>query len=205
MATRGRPRTFDRDTALERAMEVFWANGYEGASMSDLTAAMGINSPSLYAAFGSKEELFREAVARYDESLGATAAAELRDQPTAREAIAAVLRHHAVVFCDPDKPRGCMIVLVATTCTDRTRSVHEHLAKLRTATEDDFRARIERGIADGDVPAGADAATIAAFYNSVNHGMAIQARDGADQTKLSAIAEAAISAWDGLIQSGVDR
>jgi AcrR family transcriptional regulator len=205
MATRGRPRTFDRTAALERAMEVFWANGYEGASMSDLTAAMGINSPSLYAAFGSKEELFREAVARYDEALGATAAAELRDRPTAREAIAAVLRHHAAVFCDPDTPRGCMIVLVATTCTDRTRSVHEHLAKLRTATEDDFRARIERGIADGDVPGGADAATVAAFYNSVNHGMAIQARDGADKTKLSAIAEAAISAWDGLIQSGVDR
>lgn len=198
MAARGRPRTFDRTEALERAMEVFWQHGYEGASMSDLTAAMGINSPSLYAAFGSKEELFREAVARYDQTLGATAAAELRDRPTARDAVAAVLRHHARVFCDPGTPRGCMIVLAATTCTERTRSIHEHLAQWRIATEDAFRARIERGIADGDVPAAADAATIAAFYNTVNHGMAIQARDGADEAKLSAIAEAAIAAWDAL-------
>lgn len=201
MVSRGRPRTFDRTEALERAMEVFWQRGYEGTSMSDLTGAMGINSPSLYAAFGSKEELFREAVARYDQTLGAVAAAELRDRPTARDAIAAVLRHHAEVFCDPDKPRGCMIVLAATTCTERTRSVHEHLAEWRIATEDAFRARIERGIADGDVPDGADAATIAAFYNTVNHGMAIQARDGADRKKLSAIAEAAIAAWDGLVSA----
>jgi AcrR family transcriptional regulator len=198
MATRGRPRAFDRAAALERAMEVFWEYGYEGASMSDLTTAMGIASPSLYAAFGCKEALFREAVAHYDETLGATAAAELRDRPTAREAIAAVLRHHAAVFCDPDKPRGCMIVLAATTHSVRSQAVHEHLAEWRMALENDFRQRIERGIAEGDVPAGADAAMIAAFYNSVNHGMAIQARDGADATKLSAIAEAAIAAWDGL-------
>jgi AcrR family transcriptional regulator len=182
-------------------MEVFWRHGYEGASISDLTAAMGINSPSLYAAFGCKEKLFREAVAHYNDTLGATAAIELRERPTAREAIASVLRHHAVVFCDPDHPRGCMIVLVATTCTDESRAVHEHLAEWRLAMETDFRERIERGIAEGDVPAEADAATIAAFYNTVNHGMAIQARDGADSAKLTAIAESAISAWDGLISA----
>jgi AcrR family transcriptional regulator len=198
MATRGRPRTFDRAGALRQAMEVFWEHGYEGTSMSDLTAAMGINSPSLYAAFGCKEELFREAVAYYNDTLGATAADELRDRPTAREAISAVLRHHAEVFCDPDNPRGCMIVLAANTCSDRSRSVHEYLAGWRMVMERDFAERIERGIADGDVPAGTDAAAIGAFYNTVNHGMAIQARDGADRTKLSAIAESAISAWDGL-------
>ena len=199
MATRGRPRAFDRDEALRRAMEVFWEHGYEATSMSHLTAAMGISSPSLYAAFGSKEELFREAVAFYNDTLGATAAAELRERPTAREAISAVLRHHAVVFCDPDNPRGCMIVLAATTSGDDTRSVHEYLAQWRMALETDFRERVERGIAEGDVPAGADAAAIAAFYNTVNHGMAIQARDGADEKKLSSIAEGAIAAWDGLV------
>jgi AcrR family transcriptional regulator len=199
MATRGRPRAFDRDEALRRAMEVFWEHGYEATSMSHLTAAMGISSPSLYAAFGSKEELFREAVAYYNDTLGATAAAELRERPTAREAISAVLRHHAVVFCDPDNPRGCMIVLAATTSGDDTRSVHEYLAQWRMALETDFRERVERGIAEGDVPAGADAAAIAAFYNTVNHGMAIQARDGADEKKLSSIAEGAIAAWDGLV------
>jgi AcrR family transcriptional regulator len=200
MAGRGRPRAFDRHGALQKAMKVFWEHGYESASISDLTAAMGISSPSLYAAFRCKEQLFREAVALYNETLGATAAAELRERPTAREAISAVLRHHAEVFCDEDSPRGCMIVLTATTCSDRNRSVHEHLADWRMAMERDFIERIERGIVDGDVPARADAAAIAAFYNSVNHGMAIQARDGADQTKLSTIAEAAIAAWDTLIR-----
>ena len=158
MATRGRPRAFDRDEALRRAMEAFWEHGYEATSMSHLTAAMGISSPSLYAAFGSKEELFREAVAYYNDTLGATAAAELRERSTAREAISAVLRHHAVVFCDPDNPRGCMIVLAATTSGDDTRSVHEYLAQWRMALETDFRERVERGIAEGDVPVGADAA-----------------------------------------------
>jgi AcrR family transcriptional regulator len=199
MATRGRPRAFDRDEALRRAMEVFWEHGYEATSVSHLTAAMGISSPSLYAAFGCKEELFREAVAYYNDTLGATAAAELSEQPTARDAIAAVLRHHATVFCDPDNPRGCLIVLAATTSGDDTRSVHEYLAEWRMALETDFRERVERGIAEGDVPVGADAAAIAAFYNTVNHGMAIQARDGADEKKLSSIAEGAIAAWDGLV------
>jgi AcrR family transcriptional regulator len=180
-------------------MEVFWQHGYDGASMSDLTAAMGINSPSLYAAFGCKEQLFREAVARYNETEGTPAATALRELPTARDAIAEVLRHNVTAFTDPDKPRGCMIVLAVTTSTDRSRPVHDHLAEWRLATEQDFRHRIERGIADGDVPAGANAATVAAFYNAVNQGMALQARDGADRSKLSAVAEAAISAWDGLV------
>ena len=197
MVTRGRPRTFDRDTALRRAMEVFWDHGYEATSVSDLTTAMGINSPSLYAAFGSKEQLFREAVAHYDQTEGAAAAAALRELPTARESIAEVLRHNVIAFTEPDQPPGCMIVLAA--CTDRSQTVHDHLADWRLALEKDFAERITRGIADGDVPAVADAEAVAAFYNTVNHGMAIQARDGADRTKLSAIAEAAIAAWDGLV------
>lgn len=180
-------------------MEVFWQHGYEGASMSDLTSAMGINSPSLYAAFGCKEQLFREAVAYYDETEGATVAAALRDAPTAHDALAAVLRHQVTAFSDPDRPRGCLIVLAATTSTDRTRAVHDHLAEWRTATEADFRDRIVRGIADGDVPADAEPEPIAAFYNAVNQGMAIQARDGADRAKLSAVAEAAIAAWPVLV------
>jgi AcrR family transcriptional regulator len=199
MAGRGRPRAFDRTRALHRAMEVFWQRGYDGASMSDLTSAMGINSPSLYAAFGCKEQLFREAVAHYNETEGAAAATALRELLTARDAIAEVLRHNVDAFTDPDKPRGCMIVLAVTTSTDRSQPVHDHLAEWRLAAEEDFRHRIERGIADGDVPASANAATIAAFYNAVNHGMALQARDGADRAKLSAVAEAAISAWDELV------
>jgi AcrR family transcriptional regulator len=196
---RGRPRAFDRAEALRRAMTVFWERGYEGASISELSAAMGINSPSLYAAFGCKEQLLREAVALYNKIEGADIAAALRQLSTAREAIAQVLRHNAVAYTDPDKPTGCMIVLTATTYTEGNQAVHDHLADWRMSLERDFRDRIERGIADGDVPAGADAVTIAAFYNTVNHGMAIQARDGADRQSLAAVAEAAIGAWDGLV------
>jgi AcrR family transcriptional regulator len=200
MAGRGRPRAFDRTEALRRAMTVFWERGYEGASISDLSAAMGINSPSLYAAFGCKEQLLREAVALYNEIEGADIATALRERPTAREAIAEVLRRNAVAYTDPATPTGCMIVLTATTYTEGNETVHDHLADWRMSLERDFVERIKRGIADGDVPAGADAATIAAFYNTVNHGMAIQARDGADRRTLRAVAEAAISAWDRLIR-----
>src|SRR5947199_4827953 len=180
MAARGRPRAFDRTQALRQAMIVFWERGYECASISDLSAAMGVNSPSLYAAFGCKEQLLREAVALYNQIEGADIAAALRERPTAHEAIAEVLRRNAVAYTDPGKPTGCMIVLTATTFTEGNRAVHDHLADWRMSLERDLRERIERGIADGDVPVGADAVTIAAFYNAVNHGMAIQARDGAD-------------------------
>ncbi len=177
-------------------MMVFWQNGYESTSMTDLTGAMGINSPSLYAAFGSKERLFREAVSHYDETEGAAAARALREQPTARDAIAEVLRINAVAYTDQEKPRGCMIVLSATLHADCGEDLHDHLAELRRSTERAFRERVERGIADGDVPAGVDAATIAGFYNALLEGMSVQARDGASRAALSAIAESAIAAWD---------
>src|SRR5690348_16501067 len=149
VAARGRPRAFDRDGALRNAMNLFWEYGYEATSISDLTAAMGISSPSLYAAFGSKEQLFREAVALYNATDGDAAFEPLRQCETAREAIAEVLRHNAFAFTDPDKPKGCMIVLTATTYTDSTHGVHDHMAGKRLATENHFRERIQRGIADG--------------------------------------------------------
>ncbi|MFC4857720.1 TetR/AcrR family transcriptional regulator [Actinophytocola glycyrrhizae] len=196
MAGRGRPRTFDRAAALRDAMTVFWEHGYDGAAMADLTRAMGINSPSLYAAFGSKEELFREAVALYEQTEGAAAMAALTAGPTARAAIVGALRANAVAYTEPDNPRGCMIVLAATTYTDRSQAVRDHLAERRRGMEGLFRARVERGIAEGDVPAGADAAGVAAFYNAVMQGMSVQARDGASRATLVAVAERADAAWD---------
>lgn len=196
MAGRGRPRTFDRTTALRAAMVVFWEHGYEGASMSDLCAAMGINSPSLYAAFTSKEHLFREAVAYYGETEGAAAASALREGPTARESVAAMLRAHVEDYTHPDKPRGCMIVLSATTYTDTSAGIRDHLAELRRQTEAGLRARIERGIADGDVPATADPVAVAGFYNALTEGMSLQARDGATREHLTLVAERGIAAWD---------
>jgi AcrR family transcriptional regulator len=202
MAGRGRPRTFDRAAALQDAMRVFWEHGYEGAAMADLTQAMGINSPSLYAAFGSKEELFREAVALYEQTEGAAAMAALSTGSTARAAISGALRANAVAYTEPENPRGCMIVLAATTYTERSEAVRDHLAGLRRGMERLFQARVERGIADGDVPEGADAAGVAAFYNAVMQGMSVQARDGASRAALIAVAERAEAAWDVVTAAG---
>jgi AcrR family transcriptional regulator len=193
---RGRPRGFSRDAALRRAMEVFWERGYEGTSISDLTAAMGINSPSLYAAFGSKEELFREAIDLYDTTDGSGSERALRDQPTARAAIEAMLRDNAELYADPGKPSGCMVVLGATTWTPHNEAVRTYLANLRHKTFELIRARLERGIADGEIPPETDVEGVAAYYNTVLEGLSIQARDGASRETMHAIIDRAMATWE---------
>ncbi|MBY8874125.1 TetR/AcrR family transcriptional regulator [Micromonospora sp. PLK6-60] len=196
MGRRGRPRAFDRTVALHRAMEVFWQRGYEGASMTDLTTAMGIASPSLYAAFGSKEKLFREAVSRYNEVEGRVPQQALHDSPTARAGVAALLRHHARAYVDPARPTGCLVALAATTISAENEPVRRFLADCRQADVADLARRLDRGVEDGDVPAGTDTAAVAEFFHAVALGMAVRARDGASDRTLRAIAEAALASWD---------
>jgi len=195
VASRGRPRRFDRAAALRRAMEVFWERGYEGTSVSDLTAVMGINAPSLYAAFGSKEALFREAVALYDATEGSATGDALRDEPTARAAIEGVLRRNAAAFADPATPSGCMIVLAATNCTPANDGVRDFLAEWRRNDEAAFADRLARGVTAGELPTGTDTRALAAFYTAVLHGLAIQARDGASHATLDAVVDHAMTAW----------
>ena len=195
VAERGRPRQFDRDDALGRAMRVFWARGYEGTSVQDLTAAMGVNKPSLYATFGCKEELFREAVELYDRTEGAAVTASLNDAPTAREAVEAMLRANARAYTAEETPRGCMIVLASLLGAPENETVRTFLAANRLAGEQALVTRMERGIIDGDVPRSANVAHLAAFYTTVLEGLSIQARDGASPEKLSAIVDSAMLAW----------
>jgi AcrR family transcriptional regulator len=204
MAARGRPRSFDRDAALGRAMEVFWRHGYEGTSLSQLTEAMGINAPSLYAAFGSKEELFREAVELYEATEGALASRAL-EAPTAREAVERMLRRNVADYSDPAKPPGCMIVLAATTGTIGNQGVRDFLARLRSAGEDALQDRLRRAVDDGELPPGTDVAALAAFVTTIQQGLSIHARDGADRSTLDAVADHALTVWDTLTAAGAVR
>lgn len=199
MSPRGRPRGFDREAALRAAVELFWERGYEGTSLTDLTSAMGIRAPSLYAAFGSKEDLFREAVALYQSEQDAPVSQAERDHPTAKDAIEAVLRRAAVAYSNPNSPRGCMVVLAALNCTPEHESVREFLSGCRLNSEGVLRRRLDQGVADGDVPAETKTSTVAAFYLTVMHGMSIQARDGFSRETLDAVTDSALLAWDGLM------
>lgn len=176
-------------------MEVFWRHGYEGTSLSQLTTAMGINAPSLYAAFGSKETLFREAVELYDATEGALANGAL-EAPTAREAIEGMLRGNVADYTDPSKPPGCMIVLAATIGTVGNQGVRDFLAEQRRIGEEALRRRLQRGVQDGDLPPGIDVRALAAFVTTLQQGLSIQARDGASRATLEAIVDHALAGWD---------
>lgn len=194
MPSRGRPRSFDRDAALRRAMEVFWAKGYDNASMAELSAAMGVAPPSIYAAFGDKESLFREAVELY-ESEGAEIWGALVTGATARQAIEAFLTATARNFTRPNQPRGCMIVLGCLHADQPDAGPTEELRARRRANLEELRRRLEAGRAAGELPDDCDVAGLARFYLTVQEGMSIQARDGATCDELMQVAAAAMAAW----------
>jgi AcrR family transcriptional regulator len=176
-------------------MHVFWERGYEAASISELTAAMGITPPSLYTAFGDKERLFLEAIERYAGGAGSGAPRALAEEATARRAIERLLEEAAEELTRPCHPAGCMVVMAATNCSIASAHIQAALAKRRAASEAGIRDRIEQGIRDGELPAGTDAAALANFYTTVFQGMSIQARDGASRASLLATARTAMQAW----------
>ncbi|GAA4620119.1 TetR/AcrR family transcriptional regulator [Actinoallomurus vinaceus] len=199
MATRGRPRTFDPDTALRQALEVFWERGYEGTSLNDLVAAMGIASASIYACFGSKEDLFRKVMALYGTTSGGPPRRALSEQPTARAAIEAMLGATADEITRPDAPRGCMLILAAPTGAVENHAVREFLAGLRRGMLGEIRDRLARGVTDGDLTVSlAELDAIARYYTTVVQGLSIQARDGATRAELEAVITCAMAAWDTL-------
>jgi AcrR family transcriptional regulator len=190
----GRPRGFDADLVLDRALRVFWRKGYEGASLSDLTRAMGINRPSLYAAFGDKQSLFRKALDRY----GQGPAAFLRDalqEPTARRVVERLLRAEAELLTDPGNPGGCLLVQGALACGDAADCVRRELIAQRAKFATAIRQRLKRAKAEGDLPPGADPADLTGFVATVMNGMAVQAAGGATRRELLRVIQTALKAW----------
>lgn len=191
---RGRPRAFDIEQALERALKVFWMRGYEGTSLSDLTEAMGINRPSLYAAFGSKEGLFRRVLDRY--MAGASChVRESLEEPTARASAERFLRGTIDLLTGPDNPPGCLIVQGALACGEEGDSIRRELAARRAAGEAALRRRFERALADGDLPTDASPADLARYVATVTYGMSVQAAGGAGREELCRVVETALKAW----------
>lgn len=189
---RGRPRSFDRAAALEAAMRAFWRLGYEGASIADLTQAMGITAPALYTAFKSKLALYKEALALYRTTQGRAMAALLAEGCTAKAAIAGALEATARACADRHHPPGCMISTAVVTCATENRPAARHTAALRAEAIAAFQARIERGIAEGDLPPDTDAAALARYCGAIVQGLSIQAQDGAGAAELLAVVKIAV-------------
>jgi len=186
---RGRPRAFDHDTVLESAMQVFWANGYEGASIPMLTEAMGISAQSLYAAFGSKDALYRKAIGFYRTTIGGFAARALDEEPDALVAVARLLRDAATTFSRTVGTPGCMI---ATPSAGAMETALAALGReLRTESVAKVAARLERGVAMGQVRGDADITAWSQYIGTVVQGMSVQARDGATAEALLSIADIA--------------
>ena len=190
----GRPREFDADAALDSAMRVFWQRGYEGAALSDLTEAMGINRPSMYAAFGNKEELFLKAFARYADTTAAYVSKAL-DEPTARQVAETILAGAVEATTYKDCPHGCLSVQGALATSADGEPVRQRLADWRVDGEKAIRSRLQAAKAEGDLPADADPGDLARFLCTVMYGIAVEAAGGTAKAKLKRTAAMAMQAW----------
>lgn len=195
----GRPRTFDRDKAIEQAMYLFWQNGYESTSLSQLKAGInnGISAPSFYAAFGSKEALFRECVQRYLSTYGQVTASLWDTSLAPRDAIETTLRRSAKMQCDPGHPKGCMVGLgVMSAPSAENAAVVEPLTKSRERTRAGFASNIQRGIDRGELSENTDIQALTATFDAFLLGVSTLARDGAALTDINNSITSIMSLWD---------
>ena len=194
MATRGRPRTFDRESALSTATELFWKKGYEATAVADLCRSIGIEAPSLYAAFGSKEKLYCECLDHYQQTIAPLIWNGLETARTARDGFASVLYGTARVLPSTIRASGCMVTLSAAGENGDT-ALGQKVKGVRAVGLKRLEACLRRGIANGDVPRRVNIKAISRFFLNIQQGMAVQARDGANTRILKEIASLAMKAW----------
>lgn len=190
----GRPREFDVDKALDSALQLFWRHGYEGTSLAMLSEGMGINMPSLYAAFGNKETLFRKALERYLQ-VPATYMTDALKEPTARRVAEKVMSGSIQLATHPNNPGGCLLVQGAMAASPQGAPIRKELSLLRSGGETMIRQRLERAVEEGDLPATADPAKLARFLMTMNCGLAVQAAGGATRAQLEEVAAIAMQCW----------
>ena len=190
----GRPRSFDLEKALDAAIQVFWQKGYEGASLSDLTKAMGINRPSLYAAFGNKETLFHKVLERYSEGRAAYVQEALK-QSTARAVAERLLLGAADLLTDPHNPSGCLMVQGALACGESADCIREEVISRRVEFEAALRRRFKRAKAEGDLDAASNPADLSRYVMTISLGMAVQAASGASRADLQRVVGTAMRSW----------
>jgi len=193
--TRGRPRAFDREQAMDQALQLFWAKGYEGTSLADLTTELGINAPSLYAAFESKPALYQASINRYLAEQFKQLAVMLATASSAREGIADLLRSVAAQFTQADRPPGCPVASGVLRCASSNDAISQFTAEHRRTVRAMIQQRLFSDCVTGLLLATLDTNALAGFYASVIQGMSVQAIDGASQAELLNIAEIALQAW----------
>ena len=191
---RGRPPAFNRDVALDKALDIFWRHGYEGASMAELTAAMGMNKPSIYAAFGNKEELFRQALNKYM-SGPVSYIQEAMQQPTAKQAVEMLLTKSAELLCGCNSPRGCMVVQGALTVGQGAELIKRELITYRQGFEAALKKRFDQAKKESDLPKEVDTASLAKYIATVHQGMSVQASSGAKKKDLLGVVQMAMQGW----------
>jgi AcrR family transcriptional regulator len=194
----GRPRAFDVEEALASALKVFVAKGYDGASLADLTQAMGINPPSLYAAFGNKEGLFRQVLRRYEEGRDELMADAVAT-PTAAEMVERFLRGCVEGHTLNDRAHGCLLVQGALACSDQGAPVREELGRARLDVQRALTVRFLRAQAEGDLPADVDPEALAQYVNVLVNGLAVQASSGATREQLFSVVDMTMKAWPGIV------
>lgn len=193
--SRGRPATFDKEQALDAATVLFLQHGYEGTSIAMLTDAMGVTPPTLYSAFGSKEQLYMKTLARY-QRLQVEHTVSLYEAPTTTiEFVERLLRASAIWFARTDGPRGCMVAIGALSCGPEDQPIVDATRQARVLALKRLKARITRAKENGEVPADCNAEALSRFITAISQGLAIQARDGADLKQLNAIVDVALAAW----------